>query len=1106
MAGKAEAFQTTASASGPVSKIGIYVDTTSAATTLVAGLYAHAGDRPGALLGQGTLVFPIAGAWNEVSLPTPVNITSGTTYWIAILGPNGSGTLRFRSRCCGGANQPGETSQQLTLTTLPASWTRGRANRDGPASLYGASIDGPTLGVTPGSLAFSGAVGGADPAAQALSITNAGSGDLTWSVSDDAPWLTVAPTSGSAPATADVSASIAGLAPGNYSGTVTVTAPGAVGSPRSIGVTLSVAAAPDTTPPTVSLTAPGGGATVSGSVPVTADAADAGGVAGVQFRLDGAALGAEDTAAPYSVSWSTTTAANDAHTLTAVARDQAGNTATSDPVAVTVQNSGSPDQVGQWSALQDWPVVAVHSLLLPTGKVLVFDAFAQSPNSHRLWDPATGLFIPVPYDANLFCGGHTTLGDGRVIIVGGHITPYVGTRDTTIFDPQSSAWSRGADMFRSRWYPTATSLPDGRVLSISGDQITRGAPINRPYDSSATIPEIYDPIADSWTQLTGAARETRLYPFMFVLPDGRVIDAGPFAQSQFLDLGTNTWTPGPTSQIDGQSAVQYRPGRILKSGTAADPDFPNLTVTDRAVVLDATQASPAWREVGRMGSPRSYHTLTVLPDGNVLASGGGTRSDGADLSFAAKTAEIWDAGTESWTTMAAQQQGRLYHSSSLLLPDGRVLVAGGGRFSSAIVDQENAEIFSPPYLFKGPRPTISSAPSTAVYDSSFSVSTPDAADAQSVSLIRLGSTTHSIDQGQSFVPLTFTRGSGELMVRAPANPNIAPPGVYMMFIVDDQGVPSVASFVRLPVSQDTTAPTVELTTPAAGATVAGSVTLTADAADQVGVASVRFRVDGADIGQPDTTVPYSTSWNTLAGPDGPRTLTAVARDAAGNQTVSDPVTVTVENGVATGGPVAAYGFEETTGTGVTDSSGSGNAGTISGATRSTAGRFGRALSFDGVNDSVAVPDADSLDLTSGMTLEAWVYPTTGAGWRTAVLKEAPGYFRYALYAGTTAKRPSGRVFVGADQNADGTAALPTNTWSHLAATYDGTNLRLFVNGSPVATRPVSGPMASSANPLKIGGNSIWNEWFKGRIDEVRVYDRALSQAEVQADSTTPVVP
>ena len=203
--------------------------------------------------------------------------------------------------------------------------------------------------------------------------------------------------------------------------------------------------------------------------------------------------------------------------------------------------------------------------------------------------------------------------------------------------------------------------------------------------------------------------------------------------------------------------------------------------------------------------------------------------------------------------------------------------------------------------------------------------------------------------------------------------------------------------------------------------------------------------------------------------------------------------------------VGAWGFDEASGGSVTDASGRGNAGTIAGATRTASGRFGSALTFDGVNDWVTVPDSASLDLTNRATLEAWVHPTAlGSAWRTAVLKEQTGQLVYALYANNDAGRPTGHLFTSSDLFTNGTAALPLNAWSHLAMTWDGATQRLFVNSVQVGSRTVGGALVNSTAPLRFGGNGVWAEWFAGRIDEVRIYGRALSQAELQTDMTTPV--
>ncbi len=308
------------------------------------------------------------------------------------------------------------------------------------------------------------------------------------------------------------------------------------------------------------------------------------------------------------------------------------------------------------------------------------------------------------------------------------------------------------------------------------------------------------------------------------------------------------------------------------------------------------------------------------------------------------------------------------------------------------------------------------------------------------------------------------------------------------------------------VTADTTGPAVSITAPASGATVSGAVSVTATATDAGGVAGVQFRVDGGTLGAEDTVAPYAASWNTAAVANGSHTLTAVARDSAGNTTTSAPITVTVNNTAPpVGAPIATYNFDEGAGTTLTDRTGRGHAGSVSGATWSGAGRHGGALSFDGIDDLVTIADAADLDLTTAMTLEAWVRPTAGAtDWRTVLMKERPNGLCYTLYADNAGSRPSAYVHTGSsDSAATGTAVLAANTWTHLAMTYDGTTARLYVNGTQTATVTAAGAMTTSTGALVIGGNSVWGEYFAGLVDDVRVYDRVLTAAEITTDSTTP---
>jgi hypothetical protein len=205
-------------------------------------------------------------------------------------------------------------------------------------------------------------------------------------------------------------------------------------------------------------------------------------------------------------------------------------------------------------------------------------------------------------------------------------------------------------------------------------------------------------------------------------------------------------------------------------------------------------------------------------------------------------------------------------------------------------------------------------------------------------------------------------------------------------------------------------------------------------------------------------------------------------------------------GPAPTGLVAAYSFNEANGAVAIDTSGRGNNGVIAGATRTAAGFSGNALSFDGLNDWVTVPDAASLQLTTAMTIEAWIAPSDLNGWQSVVLKEGGSALAYGLYASDTAARPAAYVRIGqTDTGAASTSPLPLNTWTHLAATFDGGRLKLYINGELIKSKDVAGTLSAGSGPLRIGGNAIWGEFFTGLIDEVRIYKRALSKAEIQWD-------
>ena len=458
-----------------------------------------------------------------------------------------------------------------------------------------------------------------------------------------------------------------------------------------------------------------------------------------------------------------------------VARANTGVACTPAPASLA-EISTEAAQAGEWTAPFAWPIVAVHMVLLPDGRVLSFGRTVP-----QVWDPATGIFTAVPSPARLFCAGHVLLSDGRVLVAGGHISNNHGHDHITLFTT-SHTWTSGTPMARGRWYPTTTVMGNGDVVITAGRD-EAGLVV--------TTPEVWS--NGSIRQLTGAQQSLPYYPRAFLTANGSLYAAGPSAATRFLSVsGSGSWKNGPKHLYGAAreygSAVMYDDGKILYAGGAR--------TTNTAEVIDLNSSTPAWSWTGAMAFARRHLNLTVLPTGNVLATGGvaGTAFD--DLSQGVHAAESWNPQTGEWRTLASNAITRGYHGSSLLLPDGRVLNAGSGDGAGA-PNELNAELFSPPYLFRGARPVITSAPTEVGYGAQFRIGTPQAASIATVSLIRLGAVTHAFDQNQRFQRLGFTADATGLTVTAPGSSNRAPPGHYMVFILDGNNVPSVAKIIRI---------------------------------------------------------------------------------------------------------------------------------------------------------------------------------------------------------------------------------------------------------------------------------------------------------------------
>jgi hypothetical protein len=446
-------------------------------------------------------------------------------------------------------------------------------------------------------------------------------------------------------------------------------------------------------------------------------------------------------------------------------------------ISASVAASGAETSMGRWTAPFSWPVIGLHLSLLPNGKVLTWGKFRQP----QVWTPSTGAFTAVPTSDWIFCSGHTLLSDGKVLVNGGHISDHHGIPDANVFDPGTITWSAKPSMAWGRWYPTTTALANGEAVTIAGrDQ--NGLPVK--------VPEVWT--GSGWRKLTGAARALPYYPRTFVAPDGRVFYAGENGGTLFLSTAnTGSWTASNKRLYgtrDYGSAVMYQPGKILYVGGGR--------TTNTAEIVDLNQSNPVWRWTNPMRFRRRHLNATILPTGEVLVTGGTSGIGFSDENAAVFASELWDPATGAWRTLASNSVVRVYHSTALLLPDARVLLTGSGDATGAR-DFYNAELFSPPYLFKGARPTISSAPTAVGYNQSFFLGTPTPSAITRVTLVRLGSVTHAFDANQRFNELKFVRTTGGLTVTTPGSRNIAPPGHYMVFVLNSLGVPSTARIVRI---------------------------------------------------------------------------------------------------------------------------------------------------------------------------------------------------------------------------------------------------------------------------------------------------------------------
>jgi len=504
---------------------------------------------------------------------------------------------------------------------------------------------------------------------------------------------------------------------------------------------------------------------------------------------------------------------------------------------------------GTWEVLPyQMPINPIQASLLPTGKVLIVagsenDARNNSPGaeSYRaaVWDPtvanASGISVQnLTYD--VFCSGTAALPDGRALVVGGTSDySFKGENRASFFDPKTGSFAQSQSMRQGRWYASAITLGDGRVMAMSGLTETGG--------TSTTI-EIFDlkNAGAGWNPPTTVPFTPPLYPRISLLPNGTVFysgqgSGGSNVKSSIFNPVDGVWTDSATvtgNRTYGSSVLlpllppTYAP-RVMNfgGGSAATPS---------TEIIDLSAASPSWTPGPDMSTGRIQMNAILLPNGNVLAEGGSVNNEAPDTP--GKAADLYDPVTNSMRSAGSAAYSRLYHSTALLLPDATVMSMGSnpgprGSYLPAI------EIYTPPYLFDSAdrlittgRPSVTGiAPASAVlgYGSSFSVDFTSASPIASAVLVRPGSVTHAFDMEQRLIGLCgaspqppCNAAGSTLALTTPPSGNIAPPGYYMLFLIDSAGVPSKARFVQLtlystaPPSALISSPANDITVPAGG--------------------------------------------------------------------------------------------------------------------------------------------------------------------------------------------------------------------------------------------------------------------------------------------------
>jgi hypothetical protein len=607
----------------------------------------------------------------------------------------------------------------------------------------------------------------------------------------------------------------------------------------------------------------------------------------------------------------------------------------------------SAQSVGSWDAPVNQPqgATTIHAALLEGGKVLWImgsgnqDVNADGPYYHGIWNPDGSFGTTNTLGDDLFCCGMTMLANGNVLLCGGTIDfdfqtlngKYHGGKYCYEADFSSGAIGSRTEMAAGRWYPTCVTLPDGKVFVVQGwDE----------YGCNNRLVEFYDPGSKSWQIRLdpagngtycvgncatdyypgqagspcygpGTAPYLSLYPRFHLMPSGLLASVGAEQDDRVYDPNTFKWVWSGktikrhygTSVLLPLQNVDTEKGKILVCGgspQAADPATNTAEIATPSGTVGLSR-----RSVQSMQYARKHIAPVILPTGQIVIFGGNLQTNKSPVLYP----EMFDPVSETWTVWPAATVPRMYHQISLLLHDGRVWTAGTTPDKST--KEIRVEIFNPWYIAET-RPTISGDLTGGAYGGTITVPTPNAADITKVSLIRVSSTTHHYNTDQRLIWLQIqSKTSSSVTVSSPINNKLAPPGYYLVHVLNGAGVPSVGKFIKIPGSadnppppSDTIAPTVAVTSPANGATISGpstgaTVNVTGTASDNSGGSGVdKVEVQVGSANQFKLATPAATGdWSTWSASDtvttaGSQTITARATDKAGN-TNNTTTTITV---------------------------------------------------------------------------------------------------------------------------------------------------------------------------------------------------------------------